>query len=153
MNDMYRPMAMIRTGPSYTMADGAGWMVMVGVSVPLWRGKLRAQVAESRAMADMAAQDLVAMQRMVTGDVVVARERVLAARARWLALRDEVVPRARAAIEPTVSAYAAGQLPLVSVLETAKALWSSQMELAAAERAFGLASVRLARATAQGDPP
>ncbi len=153
MNDMYRPMAMIRTGPSYTMADGAGWMVMVGISVPLWRGKLRAQVAESRAMADMAAQDLVAMQRMVTGDVVVARERVLAARARWLALRDEVVPRARAAIEPTVSAYAAGQLPLVSVLETAQALWSSQMDLAAAERALGLASVRLARATAQGEPP
>ena len=153
MKDMYKPMAMVRTGPSYTMSDGAGWMVMVGVSIPLWRGKLRAQVAESRAMAAMADHDLVAMRRMVTGDVVVARELVLAARARWLALRDEVVPRARAAIEPTVSAYATGQLPLVSVLEAAQVLWSSQMELAAAERALGLASARLARATAQGGSP
>lgn len=93
------------------------------------------------------------MKRMVTGDVVVARERVLAARARWLAFRDEVVPRARAAIEPTVSAYAAGLLPMVSVLEAAEALWSSQMELVAAERALGLAWARLSRATAQGAPP
>lgn len=153
MNDMYKPMAMIRTGPSYTMSDGAGWMVMVGVSIPLWRGQLRAQVAEAHAMAAMASQDLVAMKRMVTGDVVVARERVLAARARWLAFRDEVVPRARAAIEPTVSAYAAGLLPMVSVLEAAEALWSSQMELVAAERALGLAWARLSRATAQGAPP
>lgn len=153
MKDMYKPMAMVRTGPSYTMGDGPGWMVMVGVSIPLWRGKLRAQVAESRAMADMADQDVVAMKRMVTGDVVVARERVLAARARWLALRDEVVPRARAAIEPTVSAYATGQLPLVSVLEAAQALWSSQMELAAAERALGLAWARLLRTIGQGEPP
>ena len=153
MKDMYRPMAMVRTGPAYTMSDGAGWMVMVGVSIPLWRGKLRAQVAESRAMADMAEQDLVAMKRMVAGDVVVARERVLAARARWLALRDDVVPRARAAIEPTVSAYATGQLPLVSVLEAAQVLRSSQMELAAAERALGLAWARLLRTIGQGDPP
>ncbi len=153
MKDMYKPMAMVRTGPAYTMSDGAGWMVMVGVSIPLWRGKLRAQVAESRAMADMAEQDLVAMKRMVTGDVVVARERVLAARARWLALREDVVPRARAAIEPTVSAYATGQLPLVSVLEAAQVLWSSQMELAAAERALGLAWARLLRTIGQGDPP
>ena len=30
MRDMFRPMATIRTGRSYTMADGRGWMAMVG---------------------------------------------------------------------------------------------------------------------------
>jgi len=153
MDDMYRPMAMIQTGPSYTMADGPGWMVMVGVSVPLWRDKLRAGVDEAKAMTEMAEQDLVAMRRVVAGDAVVARERVIAARARWIALRDEVVPRAKATIEPTLVDYANGQLPLVSVLEVAQALWAAQMDLAAAERELGLASARLARAMAKEARP
>jgi outer membrane protein TolC len=153
MNDMYKPMAMVQTGPSYTMADGPGWMLMIGVSIPLWRGKLHAGVREAEAMSDMASQDLVAMTRMVIGDAVVARERVVAARARWLALRDQVVPRAKAAIDPTLSAYSAGQLPLVSVLEAAEALWSAQMELVKSERELGVAWARLSRATANGGPP
>jgi outer membrane protein, heavy metal efflux system len=152
MDDMYKPMAMVQTGPSYTMIDGHGWMVMVGVSVPLWRGKLRAGVDEAKAMTEMAEQDLVAMQRMVAGEAVVARQAVIAARARWIALRDEVVPRARAAIEPTLTEYGTGQLPLVSVLEAAQALWMAQIDLASAERQFGLARARLARATAKGEP-
>ena len=153
MDDMYRPMAMIQTGPAYTMTDGAGWMVMVGVSIPLWRGKLRAGVAEATAMTEMAEQDLVAMRRMVTGDAVVARERVIAARARWLALRDQVVPRAKAAIDPTLAEYATGQLPLVSVLDAAQTLWAAQMDLASAERVLGQARARLSRATARGGLP
>lgn len=153
MDDMYKPMAMVQTGPSYTMTDGAGWMVMVGVSIPLWRGKLRAGVDEAKAMTDMAEHDLVAMRRMVVGDAVVARERVIAAQARWRALRDQVVPRAKAAIEPTLAGYTSGQLPLVSVLEAAQALWAARMDLASAERRLGEAWARLARATAQGGPP
>jgi outer membrane protein TolC len=152
MDDMFKPMAMVQTGPAYTMTDGAGWMVMVGVSIPLWRGKLRAGVAEARAMSDMAEHDLVAMRRMVVGNTVVARERVVAARARWLALRDQVVPRAQAAIEPTLAGYTSGQLPLVSVLEAAQTLWAARMELASAERQLGEAWARLSRATAQGGP-
>ena len=153
MDDMYKPMAMVQTGPSYTMADGAGWMVMVGVSVPLWRGKLRAGVAEARAMTETTEQDLAAMRLTVVGDAVVARERVIAARARLLSLRDEVVPRAKAAIEPTLVEYTNNQLPLVSVLEAAQVLWAAQMDLAAAERELGLASARLARATGKGALP
>ena len=149
MDDMYKPMGMIETGPAYTMFDRYGWMVMVGISIPIWRGKLRAGVNEAKAMSDMAEQDLVAMKRMVIGDAVAARDRVIAARARWVALRDDVVPRAKAALKPALADYSAGQIPLVSVLETATALWSSQMELVTAERELGLAWARLERATAQ----
>ena len=147
MKTMYSPMAMVRTGPSYTMTDGAGWMVMVGVSLPLWRGRLRAGVAEAEAMVDMARADLEAMRRMVEGDAVAARERALASREQYLALRDEVVPRARQAIDPTLAGYAAGELPLVSVIEAAQTLWSVEAELAAAEFGLGLTWARLQRAT------
>ena len=153
MDDMYKPMAMVQTGPAYTMTDGAGWMVMVGISIPIWRGKLRAGATEAKAMTEMAEQDLVAMRRMVVGDAAAARERVIATRARWLALRDHVVPRAKAAIEPTLSAYTTGQLPLVSVLEAVQTLWATQMELVVAERRLGEMSARLSRATAKRGPP
>lgn len=149
MRSMYAPMAMVRTGPSYTMADGAGWMVMVGVSIPLWRGKLRAGVNEARAMADMASADLDAMRRMISGEASAARERVAAARARYLALRDNIVPRAREAIAPALTAYAASQTPLVSAIEAAQALWESQRELAMARTELGLAWARLNRTTGE----
>lgn len=149
MQAMYAPMAMVRTGPSYTMADGAGWMLMVGVSIPLWRDKLRAGVNEASAMADMANADLEAMRRVIAGEATAARERVAAARARYLALRDNIVPRARQAIAPTLAAYAASQTPLVSAIEAAQALWDAERELAMARAELGLAWARLYRTTGE----
>jgi outer membrane protein TolC len=133
------------------MADGAGWMVMIGISVPLWRDKRRASVNEASAMADMASADLDAMQRMIRGEAAAARERVAAARERYLALRDGVVPRARQAIAPMLAAYAANQAPLVSIVEATRTLWDAQRDLAMARAELGLAWARLHRAT--GEPP
>lgn len=145
MRSMYRPMAMVRTGPAYAMADGAGWTVMAAVSIPLWRNKLSAGVTEARAMVDVAEADVDATHRMIAGETTAARERVAAARARFLALRDRVVPRAQQAIAPTLAAYAASQAPLVSVIEALQALWNARRELAMARAELGIAWARLNR--------
>jgi outer membrane protein TolC len=147
MRSMYAPMAMVRTGPAYTMADGYGWMVMVGISIPLWRGKLHAGVEEATAMVEMATADLDAMRRMAIGQARGERERVIAARERYRALRDDIVPRAENVIAPTLAAYSAGQVPLVSVVEAAQALWMSQRDLVFARAELGLAWARLRRAS------
>jgi outer membrane protein TolC len=146
MRDMYKPMATIRTGPSYTMAEGGGWMGMVGVSLPIWRGKLKAGVAEAQAMRSMAEADLRAMTRMIEGEAAVAVSQVQAARDRQNALNTDVLPRARMAIEPAVASYASGQLPLVSVIEAIQALWLVQSDLITADTQLGLAWARLGRA-------
>jgi len=146
MRDMYRPMATIRTGPAYTMAEGRGWMAMVGVSLPIWRGKLRAGVAEAQAMRAMSEAELRAMTRMIEGDAAVAVHQVRAARDRQTAIRTDVLPRARMAIEPAVAGYTSGQLPLVSVIEAVQALWLVQADLIAADIELGLAWARLGRA-------
>ena len=146
MRDMFRPMATIRTGPAYTMAEGRGWMAMVGVSLPIWRGKLRAGVAEAQAMRAMSEADLRAMTRMVEGDAAVALNQLQAARDRQMALNSDVLPRARMVIEPAVAGYASGQLPLVSVVEAVQALWLVQSDLIAADTELGLAWARLGRA-------
>ena len=146
MRDMFRPMATIRTGPAYTMAEGKGWMAMVGLSLPIWRGKLRAGVAEAQAMRAMSEADLRAMTRMVEGEAAQAVSRLQAARDRHAALTTDVLPRARLAIEPAVASYASGQLPLVSVIEAVQALWLVQADLIAADTELGLAWARLGRA-------
>jgi cobalt-zinc-cadmium efflux system outer membrane protein len=146
MRDMFRPMATIRTGPAYTMAEGRGWMAMVGISLPIWRGKLRAGVAEAQAMRAMAEAELRAMTRMVEGEAAVAVNQVQAVRERQLALISDVLPRARMAIEPAVAGYASGQLPLVTVIEAIQALWLVQSDVIAADTELGLAWARLGRA-------
>jgi outer membrane protein TolC len=146
MRDMYKPMATVRTGPSYTMAEGRGWMAMVGLSLPIWRGKLKAGVAEAQAMRSMAEADLRAMTRMIEGEAAVAVSRLQSARDRQTALNTDVLPRARMAIEPAVASYAAGQLPLVSVIEAVQALWLVQSDLITADTQLGLAWARLGRA-------
>ena len=146
MRDMFRPMATIRTGPSYTMTDGRGWMAMVGLSLPIWRSKLHAGVAEAQAMRSMAEADLRAMTRMIEGEAAVAVSQLQAARDRQTALNTDVLPRARMAIEPAVASYASGQLPLVSVIEAVQALWLVQSDLIAADTQLGLAWARLGRA-------
>ena len=146
MRAMYRPMATIRTGPSYTMTDGKGWMAMAGISLPIWRDKLRAGVAEAEAMRRMAEAELRAMARMVEGEAAAAAAALEAARERQRAIVDDVLPRARMAIAPAVASYASGQLPLVSVIEAVQALWLVQSELIGADTQAALAWARLGRA-------
>jgi outer membrane protein, heavy metal efflux system len=146
MRDMFRPMATIRTGPAYTMAEGRGWMAMVGVSVPIWRDSLRAGVAEAEAMRAMSEADLQGMTRMIAGEAAVALHALRAARDRQTALSTDVLPRARMAIEPAVAAYTAGRLPLVSVLEAVQVLWLVQSDLIVADTGLASAWVRLGRA-------
>ena len=146
MRDMFKPMATIRTGPAYTMAEGRGWMAMVGISLPIWRSKLRAGVAEAQAMRAMSEADLRAMTRMIEGDAAASVSQLQAARDRQAALATDVLPRARMAIDPAVAGYSAGQVPLVGVIEAVQVLWRVESDLIAADTELGLAWARLGRA-------
>jgi outer membrane protein, heavy metal efflux system len=147
MRSMYRPMGMVRVGRASTMVEGDGFMLMVGVSLPIWRTSLRAGVREADAMQRMARADLAAMRRMVEGEVVAAREQIDAMRVMFRALRDDVVPRAQSAVQSALAAYQSGQSDMVAVVESMRALWSIQAELVMAEVELGLAWARLDRAT------
>ncbi len=146
MRNMYTPMATVRAGPSYTMSEGYGAMAMVGVSVPIWRSRLHAGVREAEEMRQMSDADLQAMTRMAEGEAAQALNELEAASALQRSLREEIVPRARFAIGPSLAAYAAGRQPLVAVLEALQALWSVETELIEADMQTGLDWARLGRA-------
>jgi cobalt-zinc-cadmium efflux system outer membrane protein len=147
MRSMYLPMATVRVGRASTMAEGPGAMVMVGVSVPIWLGRLRAGVAEAKAMERMASADLQAMQLMIAGEAAESRERVIAARTQVTLLETQIVPRARSAVDASLASYRAGQGSLISVLEASRALWEARAESVMAETALGEAWAQLTRAS------
>jgi outer membrane protein TolC len=152
MRSMYRPMAMVRAGRASTMAEGGGAMLMLGVSVPLWRNRLRAGVDEARAMERMARADLLGMQRMIEGEVAAAYAEAQATRALLTALEADVLPRARSAVDAALAAYAAGQGSLVLVVDASRALWEAESDRLMAESAAGGASIRLELAVGDSVP-
>ena len=150
MRSMYAPMGMVRLGYASTMAEGKGAMLMVGVSLPIWREKLHSGENESLAMERMAQADLDAMRRMAIGEAISARDQLEATQIQYRSLRDDVVPRAQRLISPTLSSYSSGQGSLLAVIEAAQALWSVQAETVMAETSLGLAWARLNRMTGTG---
>lgn len=147
MRSMSTPMATVRTGPAYTMSEGYGAMLMVGVSVPIWRSKIRAGISEAEAMRQMSEADLRAMVRMAEGEAAQALNELEAANTLQRSLREDIIPRARFAIDPALAGYASGRQPLVAVIEALQTLWSVEAELIEADMQTGLAWARLGRAT------
>lgn len=146
MEGMYWPMMTVQLGGAYTMAEGAGVMGAVGISIPIFRDRLDAGVTEARAMVSMAEADVDAMERMIEGQVASVRGQVLAARARRDALVLEVVPRARQAVDAGLAQYGAGQVPQVTVIEALRALFDVHTSAVRAEVDAAMAAVRLGRA-------
>jgi outer membrane protein TolC len=82
---------------------------------------------------------------MIAGEAEATRAQVLAAQIRLNAIQTQVVPRARQAIDATLTSYAAGLLPLVSVLDATDAYWMAQTDEVMAEVELGIARARLDR--------
>ncbi|SCW91070.1 Outer membrane protein TolC [Sphingobium faniae] len=147
MRSMYKPMATVKAGYAETMAEGRGAMLMVGISVPIWRRRLSSGVAEAQAMQRMADADLEAMRRMVAGETLAAREDVIAAQVQVNLLRQDVLPRSKLAMEAALGSYSSGQGSLIAVVEAARALWQAQGDEIMAESALGEAWSKFERAT------
>ncbi len=133
MESMYWPMGMLRTGPAYTMTDGWGWMLTLGISIPLQRGRLDAGVREAEAMTAMARADLAADDpygRRGGSDGTESGAGRPGARDNAQRRR----PATRSTGDrPLGVGLCSGTTSLVSVLDTAQALWSIEAELVGAE--------------------
>ena len=145
MRAMYKPMGFVRVGTAYTMTGGYGAMFMVGVTVPIWREKLDAGVAEAQSMATMAIEDTAAMRKMIEGEVGVAREQVTAARIRLATAREKLLPLAKSALTLTLACYGSGTTPLVAVLDAVSSYREVRMEEAVADIRIAAAWAHLGR--------
>jgi cobalt-zinc-cadmium efflux system outer membrane protein len=146
MESMYAPMAVARLGAAYTMTDGPGLMTAFGISVPLWRGSLAAGVTEAEQMVRMTDAEVAAMAQMIQGEVGATRARVLGLQGRRNALETRLLPLAKTSLDLSLTGYAGGQLPLVSVVDAARALREVRMQLVQVRAQLLVSWIRLGRA-------
>lgn len=145
MRHMRFPMGIFGLGAAYTMSDGPGLMVSVGISLPIWAGEYDAAISEAKAMASMGRVELEAMQTMVQGSVVAARERVEAARSLEHSIRTKLLPLGEQVTKALLSSYATGGGSVVAVLEGLQSSQMIEMEHIAALAELGRARAQLAR--------
>lgn len=140
------PMAFVRGGPSYTMSDGPGVMLMLGLSLPLQRAGRRAALGEAEAREREARCELAAAERAVAGEVALAHARVGATAVELQRLRERLLPLARRSVSASLAGYAAGRLTLAEALEALVGVTDLELELVQVETRLALERARLARA-------
>jgi outer membrane protein TolC len=98
------------------------WAVSLGMNLPIYRGRYSAMVAEAEQVREAANQSYHARADQLHADFRMALYRLDDA-ARQIALyREELLPRARQALELTSTAYRGGVASLLDVIDRERAL-------------------------------
>jgi outer membrane protein TolC len=135
-----------------TMTGRDAFAVSLGIRVPLWRGKLRAQVDEAQIEARRAEAQLEALQldiRTRLNDLQQQRRRQ---QRQLTLLNDTLIPQAETALEATLNAYSTGRTDFLDLLDAERTLFQLQMEyeatyarslktIAAVERTLGVTTL------------
>jgi outer membrane protein TolC len=103
---------------------------MFGVNLPLFAGRRQLEMRhETRAMRDMATADLAAMAADTRGRVGVAYSDLRQARQLGALYRGTLLPQARAMVTSSLSAYQAGEITLMILLDARMAVNRYEQEL------------------------
>jgi outer membrane protein, heavy metal efflux system len=108
---------------------GPAWGGMVGVTIPIWSGQ-----KQNRAVLEMSATASAARARQRVAHLEIGRQvrEALAsfesAAERVRLLREDVVPKARTALEATVAGYVTGRESLTAVLDGRRVLQDLELE-------------------------
>ncbi len=131
------------------------WQAGVGVTLPIFRGRRHAAVAEAEASRRAAALQVEAVRAQIRFRTR-EREAQLRAAERMAAIyADGLIPQARLAYEAAIASYQAGKVPFLTVLEALSTLYRDRIDhlriLAAHERT--LASIAEASLEATSEVP
>ena len=93
-------------------------MFMVGVDLPLWRGKTRAAIRESGMMASASEAERTATERQVAFDVQSACYQMATARRTVELYQKELIPQAAVRLQSSEAGYRAGKVDFSDWLES-----------------------------------
>ena len=116
---------------------------LAGITLPIWRDRLAAQVAQSKA-GELAAQSRLKAAQIALG--VSVAEKVFAVREtdRGLALlQNEILPKARRSVESIRSGYRVGMVPFSELVAAERGLLELKLEKARSQTARELALAEL----------
>jgi outer membrane protein TolC len=118
------------TGRTPMMNGQDALALSVGVQVPLWRGKQRAQAAEARSQRRQAEASLEALRQEVETRVRDLQHRIERQRRQLALLDDTLLPKAETALEATLSAYRTGQSDFLDLLDAERTLFQLRLDRA-----------------------
>lgn len=131
-------------------ADGSSsgqdeWMAMVGVEIPLWRGKNRAGVAEARYRLDAAAQARENATRQLEAQLKMALYRFRDAERKINLYGKTLIREAEQSLSVTEEAYRAGKMDFLNLIDAERLLLEFQLahERALADREQRLAELEM----------
>jgi outer membrane protein TolC len=134
----------IETGSADMDTSDSGkdpFIIEVGLTLPLWRGKVAAGVREAKARLAATEQQLLARYDVLGSDVKLVLFKLRDAERRLALYRDSLVPKARQALKATETAYTAGEATITDYLEAERTLLAFRLD---AERALADVAQRLA---------
>lgn len=125
----------------------------VGVKVPLWRGKQRAQVEQARVERERARATLEAFELEVQTQLADLRRQVDRHRAQLRLLDDRLVPKAETALDATLSAYKAGTNRFLDLLDAQRTLFQLRLQRIGVYTRLLQTTAELQRAAGQSSLP
>lgn len=135
-----------------TMTGRDALAVSVGIQMPLWRGKQRAQVEEARLEERRAEAHLDALRLAIRTQIDDLQGRLRQQQKQLTRLQETLIPQAETAREAALSAYSADRTDFLNLLDAERTLFQLQMDyeatyarhlktVASLERALGVTSL------------
>lgn len=137
-----------RLGLEYRSIEQAEDMLMftVGLDLPVWGRKNRAQIREAELMRDASRSALESVKREVDSETHAAQAAVAAARRTLAVYRGDLLPQAEARFRASEAAYQTGKADFLDLLESERFLLNARIMAAMAEGELGMSLARLERA-------
>lgn len=126
------------------LRNGSDAGFVAGLSVPLsFRNRNQGNIRAARENLHGAEQSVAAVENQLHAEFSAAWQELIATHTAVQSLRHEALPAIEEAQNFVRRAYTEGQLPLIDVLDSQRALFSAQRELLAAESAYARSLARL----------
>jgi len=128
------------------------WNPQLSMTLPIWRDKIAAEIAEAQANKRGAEARLSAQQISLAVDFAEKIHMYREANRNFLLLQERLLPRARQSLEVARAAYLSGQLDFLNVIDAERTLFEFQLERvdAQTQRELALAEISL---VIVGQPP
>lgn len=144
----------IQTGEALDPAmEGSGkdaWMVTVGVKLPIWLGKNKAITREAQAKRAGAEYKLADAKNQLTALGERVKFEYDDALRKVKLYRDGLVPKAEQSLNASYTAYQAGELDFLNVLDAQRQLLDFQLELERSMSDLGIKQAELEMITGKG---
>jgi outer membrane protein TolC len=115
--------------PSMAESGKDPWMVSVGITLPIWFGKNSARREQARARLHMAQQSLEEKQNQLRAFTEQILFQYDDARRKISLYRDGLVPKAEQSLKASFTAYRAGEIDFLNLLDTQRQLLDFQLTL------------------------